>query len=62
MVDVEHRNPPASDPLYPLEAMPGRNISDKNEAARISNMIDEELKVRSLARPFHYVTDRMLVE
>jgi hypothetical protein len=49
MVDARHRSSSVSEPEFspnPSE-MPGRNLPDSNEAARISNMIDEELKVWS---------------
>ena len=43
------RNLSISEPAFPpgpSETMPGRNLPDRTQAARISNLIDEELKVR----------------
>jgi hypothetical protein len=45
MNDMTHNHPPAPNPS---ETMPGRNLHNGDEAARISDMIDAELKVRFL--------------
>lgn len=50
MVDTTFRYPTLSEPTftpYLSETMPGRNRSDSIEAARISDMIDAELRVRA---------------
>jgi hypothetical protein len=51
MVDTTQDYPIISEPTFASnlsEIMPGRNLPDGDEAARINDMIDAELKVRSL--------------
>lgn len=48
MTDLKQRSPSVSGPVFAPNPMPGRTLIDDDEAARISGLIDEDLKVRCI--------------